>query len=54
MVTDPLNRSVLSYTHHQFIILDEDSDAATSVKQMHDKKAETIIVKTRKKNTLAS
>lgn len=48
MVTDPLSRSVLSYTHHQFIILDEDSDAATSVKQMHDNKAETIIVKNKK------
>lgn len=31
--------------HHQIIILDEDTDAATAVKLMHDKKAETIIVK---------
>ena len=45
MVTDPLNRSVLSYAHHLFIILDEDIDAATAVKLMHGKKAETIIVK---------
>jgi trk system potassium uptake protein len=45
MVTDPLNRSVLSYAHHQFIILDEEIDAATAVKLMHGKKAETIIVK---------
>ncbi|HEU5120421.1 MAG TPA: potassium transporter TrkG [Candidatus Nitrosocosmicus sp.] len=45
MVTEPLDRSVLSYMHHQLIILDEDTDAATAVKQMHDKKAETIIVK---------
>jgi len=44
MVTDPLNRPVLSYAHHQFIILDEDIDAATAVKLMHGKKAETIIV----------
>jgi trk system potassium uptake protein len=45
MVTEPLDRSVLSYMHHQLIILDEDTDAATAVKLMHDKKAETIIVK---------
>ncbi|MBA2268876.1 MAG: CBS domain-containing protein [Nitrosopumilus sp.] len=45
MVTEPLDRSVLSYMHHQLIILDEDIDAATAVKLMHDKKAETIIVK---------
>jgi trk system potassium uptake protein TrkH len=31
--------------HHQLIILDENTDAATAVKLMHDKKAETIIVK---------
>jgi trk system potassium uptake protein TrkH len=31
--------------HHQLIILDEETDAATAVKLMHDKKAETIIVK---------
>ena len=37
---------VLSYMHHQIIILDEDIDSATAVKkQMHDAKAETIIVK---------
>jgi trk system potassium uptake protein TrkH len=36
---------VLSYIHHRFIILDEDFAAAPSVKQMHDEKAETIIVK---------
>ena len=45
MVTEPLDRSVLSYMHHRLIILDEDTDAATAVKLMHDKKAETIIVK---------
>ena len=43
MVTDPLNRPVLSYAHHQFIELDEDIDAAAAVKLMHGKKAETII-----------
>ncbi|TVP40966.1 potassium transporter TrkG [Candidatus Nitrosocosmicus arcticus] len=48
MVTEPLDRSVLSYMHHQLIILDEDIDAATAVKLMHDKKAETIIVKNKK------
>jgi trk system potassium uptake protein len=45
MVSEALQRSVLSYMHHQIIILDEDIDAATAVKQMHDAKAETIIVK---------
>lgn len=45
MVTEPLDRSVLSYIHHQFVILDENIDSAAAVKQMHDKKAETIIVK---------
>jgi trk system potassium uptake protein len=45
MVTETLERSVLSYMHGQFVILDEDIDAANAVKQMHSKKAETIIVK---------
>ncbi len=45
MVAEALQRSVLSYMHHQIIILDEDIDSATAVKQMHDAKAETIIVK---------
>ena len=45
MVSEALQRSVLSYMHHQIIILDEDTDSATAVKQMHDAKAETIIVK---------
>src|SRR5688500_12038873 len=48
MVTEPLDRSVLSYMHHQFVILDENTDSAAAVKQMHDKKAETIIVKNEK------
>ena len=45
MVTETLQRSVLSYMHGQFVILDEDIDAANAFKQMHSKKAETIIVK---------
>lgn len=48
MVTEPLDRSVLSYVHHQLVILREDTDVATAVKLMHDKKAETIIVKNEK------
>ena len=48
MVTEPLDRSVISYMHHQLVILDEETDAATAVKLMHDKKAETIIVKNKK------
>ena len=45
MVTEPLDRSIISYMHHQLVILDEETDAAFAVKLMHDKKAETIIVK---------
>lgn len=45
MVAEPLERSVLSYIHHGFIVLDDDTDAASAVKQMHGKKAEIIIVK---------
>jgi trk system potassium uptake protein TrkH len=48
MVTEPLDRSVLSYVHHQLVILREDTDVAAAVKLMHDKKAETIIVKNEK------
>src|SRR6188508_2483248 len=48
MVTEPLDRPILSYLHHQLIILDEETDTATAVKLMHDKKAETIIVKNKK------
>ncbi len=48
MVTEPLDRSILSYMHHQLVILDEETDAASAVKLMHDKKAETIIVKNKK------
>ena len=44
METDPLNRPVLTYAHHNFITIDEETDAANAVKLMHDKKAETIIV----------
>lgn len=48
MVTDPLNRSVMTYAHGQFIIIDEDTDAANAVKLMHGRKAETIIVKNKR------
>jgi trk system potassium uptake protein TrkH len=47
----PLERSVLSYIHGQFIILDEELDVANAVKQMHAKKAETIIVKRKNDET---
>src|SRR5688500_14280760 len=48
MDTDPLNRPVLTYSHHNFILVDEEIDAANAVKVMHDKKAETIIVNNKK------
>ncbi len=44
MITDPLERSVLSYVHGQFFVLDENVDVASAVKQVHAKNAETIIV----------
>jgi trk system potassium uptake protein TrkH len=45
MVTEPLDRPVLSYINHRFIVLDENTDTASAVKQMHDKKSDTIIAK---------
>lgn len=44
MVVEPLDRSVLSYIHGQYIILDENIDAAKAVREMHSRRAETIIV----------
>ncbi len=44
MITDPLERSVLSYVHGQFSVIDENVDVASAVKQIHAKNAETIIV----------
>ncbi len=44
MITDPLERSVLSYVHGQFFVIDENVDVASAVKQVHSKNAETIIV----------
>jgi trk system potassium uptake protein TrkH len=44
MITDPLDRSVLSYIHGLFLVIDENVDVASAVKQMHAKNAETIIV----------
>lgn len=45
MITEPLNRSILSYISHRLGILDEKIDVPTAVKLMHDEKAETIIVR---------
>lgn len=45
MITEPLNRSILSNISHQLVILDEKMDVPTAVKLMHDEKAETIIVR---------
>lgn len=52
MVPEPLDRSVLSHINHLFIILDEETDVATAVRQMHNKKAETIIVKNSKQENV--
>jgi trk system potassium uptake protein TrkH len=44
MVADPLDRSVLSYIHGQFIVLHEDVNVAMAVRDMHSQRAEMIIV----------
>src|ERR687897_929217 len=44
MVVDPLDRSILSYIHGQFIVLDEDVNVALAVRDMHSQRAEMIIV----------
>ena len=44
MVVDPLDRSILSYIHGQFIVLDEDVNVAIAVRDMHSQRAEMIIV----------
>jgi trk system potassium uptake protein len=44
MVADPLDRSILSYIHGQFIVLDEDVNVAMAVRDMHSRRAEMIIV----------
>jgi trk/ktr system potassium uptake protein len=44
MTSDPLERSVISYIHGQFIIIDAKSNVADAVKMMNKKNAETIIV----------
>jgi trk system potassium uptake protein TrkH len=44
MVTEPLDRPILSYIHARSIILDENVDVATAVREMHSRKAEIIIV----------
>ena len=44
MVADPLDRSILSYIHGQFIVLDEDVNVAIAVRDMHSRRAELIIV----------
>jgi trk system potassium uptake protein len=44
MTSDPLERSVISYIHGQFVIMDEKFNVADAVKRMNKKNAETIIV----------
>ena len=44
MTSDPLEHSVISYIHGQFVIMDEKSNVADAVKMMNKKNAETIIV----------
>ena len=49
MVTEPLDRPILSYIHGQSIILDENADVATAVREMHSRKAEIVIVTSNEK-----
>jgi trk/ktr system potassium uptake protein len=44
MTSDPLERSVISYIHGQFVMMDENSNVADAVKIMNKKNAETILV----------
>lgn len=38
MVTEPLDRPILSYIHARSINLDENVDVATAVREMHSRK----------------
>lgn len=44
MTSDPLERSVISYIHGQFVMINEKSNVADAVKTMNKKNAETIVV----------
>jgi trk system potassium uptake protein TrkH len=44
MVTDPLDRPILSHLHGRLIFLEEDVDVAKAVREMHSQKAEIVIV----------
>jgi trk system potassium uptake protein TrkH len=44
MVTDPLDRPILSHLHGRLIFLEEDVDVAKAVREMHSRKAEIVIV----------
>ncbi|MGN6559651.1 MAG: CBS domain-containing protein, partial [Candidatus Nitrosocosmicus sp.] len=46
-MSDPLEHSVTSHITRQFIMLDENISVANAVNQMHSKKVETIIVRTK-------
>ena len=43
-MVEPLERSVFSYMHKQFVLLNENLSVASTVKLMQQKKVETIIV----------
>jgi trk system potassium uptake protein len=44
MVSDPLDRPILSHLHRRLIFLEEDVDVAKAVREMHSQKAEMVIV----------
>jgi trk system potassium uptake protein len=44
MVTDPLDRPILSHLHRRLIFLEEEVDVAKAVREMHSQKAEIVIV----------
>lgn len=50
MITEPLNRSILSNLSHRLVILEEKIDVPTAVKLMHGEKAETIIIRNNSKD----
>ena len=44
MVTDPLDRPILSHLHGRLIFLEENVDVAKAVREMHSRRAEIVIV----------
>lgn len=53
MTSDPLERSVISYIHGQFVIMDEKSNVADAVKMMNKKMLRQLLLLITKENSVA-